>query len=253
VSAGGPGVGDLQRAHTAEAVRRRLAHERRASHLRDLVYGAIDGAVTTFAVVAGVEGANLSTTIVIILGVANLIADGFSMAVSNLLGTRAERQQRERARHQEERHIALVPDGEREEIRQLFAAKGFAGEDLERAVAIITADRERWVETMMREEYGYGAETVSPARAAAATFIAFVTVGALPLAVFAYDAVAPAEVENAFAWSAAMTGLAFFAVGSLKARFVDQPWWRSGLETLAVGGAAATLAYLVGVALRGVA
>lgn len=182
-----------------------------------------------------------------------LIADGFSMALSNLLATRAERQQRERARHQEERHIALVPDGEREEVRQLFAAKGFAGDDLERAVAIITADRERWVETMMREEYGYGGEAVSPARAAAATFLAFVTVGALPLAVFAYDAVAPGEVENAFAWSAAMTGVAFFTVGSLKARFVEQPWWRSGLETLAVGGAAATLAYLVGVALQGVA
>jgi VIT1/CCC1 family predicted Fe2+/Mn2+ transporter len=253
VSPGGPSVRDLRRAHTADAVRRRLGGERRASHVRDLVYGAIDGAVTTFAVVAGVEGANLSTTVVIILGVANLVADGFSMAVSNLLGTRAETQQRERARHQEERHIALVPDGEREEVRQLFAAKGFAGEDLERVVAIITADRERWVETMMREEYGYGAETVSPVRAATATFLAFVTVGALPLAVFAYDAVAPGEVEDAFVWSAAMTGLAFFAVGSLKARFVEQPWWRSGLETLAVGGAAATLAYLVGVALQGVA
>jgi VIT1/CCC1 family predicted Fe2+/Mn2+ transporter len=187
------------------------------------------------------------------LGVANLVADGFSMAVGNLLGTRAEHQQRERARHQEERHVALVPDGEREEVRQLFAAKGVAGADLERVVAVITTDRERWVDTMMREELGYGADGVDLVRAAAATLVAFVTVGALPLAVFANDAVAPGEVEDPFVWSALLTGVAFLAVGGLKARVVEQTRARAGLETLGVGGSAAALAYLVGVALQGVA
>lgn len=74
------------------AIRERLSQPPKRSHLRDFIYGGIDGAVTTFAVVAGVAGAGLSATVVIILGVANLIANGFSMAVSNYAATRAELQ-----------------------------------------------------------------------------------------------------------------------------------------------------------------
>ena len=242
----------LESEHSRDAIRRRLSQAPAASYLRDFVYGAIDGAVTTFAVVAGARGAQLSDSVVVILGVANLLADGFSMAVSNYLGTRAERQQRDRARRIEENHIEVVPEGEREEIRQLFAAKGFSGDDLERVVDVITADRERWVDTMMSEELGYGRDAASALRAAAATFVAFVVVGALPLAVYVVDAIAPGDVAHPFAWSAALTAVAFFAVGALKARVVAQHWWRAGLETLAVGGAAAAVAYVVGVALQGV-
>ena len=87
----------LESEHSTDAIRRRLAQAPAVSYLRDFVYGAIDGAVTTFAVVAGARGANLGDSVVVILGVANLLADGFSMAVSNYLGTRAEREQRDRA------------------------------------------------------------------------------------------------------------------------------------------------------------
>lgn len=217
------------------------------------MYGAGDGAITTFAVVAGSAGADLDDTVVIILGGANLVADGFSMAVSNFLGSRAERRQRERARRDEERHIRLVPEGEREEIRQIFAAKGFEGRDLERVVAVITSDPDVWRDTMMREELGYGASEPSEVRAALATLAAFVTIGFLPLLVFVYDLIAAGEVADPFAWSAAMTGIAFLVVGAMKSRFVDQPWWRSALETLAIGGIAAVLAYVAGTVLEGVA
>lgn len=188
----------------------------------------------------------------LILGGANLIADGFSMAVSNFLGLRAERQQLERARREEERHVSLVPEGEREEIRQIFAAKGFEGADLERIVEVITADRDLWVSTMLSEELGLAGTAPHPLRAGATTFLAFVAVGSFPLAAFVVDAIAPGGLGHAFAWSAAMTAVAFFAVGSLKARFVEQSWWRSGLETLAIGGVAALLAYAAGAFLESV-
>ncbi|MGH8978267.1 MAG: VIT1/CCC1 transporter family protein, partial [Acidimicrobiia bacterium] len=70
----------LVASHTPEAIAARLRIGPRRSYLRDLVYGAIDGTVTTFAVVAGVRGASLEATILVILGIANLVADGFSMA-----------------------------------------------------------------------------------------------------------------------------------------------------------------------------
>jgi VIT1/CCC1 family predicted Fe2+/Mn2+ transporter len=245
-------VTSLQQEHTPLAVRRRLLDRPPPSYLQDFVYGAVDGTVTTFAVVAGVAGASLDETVVIILGGANLIADGFSMAVSNFLGSRAERQQRERARRTEERHIRAVPEGEREEIRQIFAAKGFEGHELERVVEVITSDPELWAETMMTEELGFGSNPKNEYRAAFATLVAFLAVGFLPLMVYVYDVAAPGDVENPFAWSAVMTGVAFFVVGALKSRFVDQSWWRSGLETLAVGGLAAVLAYAAGAFLQGV-
>jgi VIT1/CCC1 family predicted Fe2+/Mn2+ transporter len=216
------------------------------------VYGGIDGAITTFAVVAGVAGAELATTVVIILGGANLVADGFSMAVSNFLGSRAERQERERARRDEQRQIRLVPEGEREEIRQIFAAKGFEGAELERVVNVITADPELWADTMMREELGYGSSERHELRAALTTLVAFIAVGFLPLSVYVYDLVAPGEVEDAFTWSAVMTAVAFAVVGGMKSLFVDQSWWRAALETVVVGGVAAALAYGTGAFLQGV-
>ncbi len=241
----------LQTAHTPEAIQQRLSAPPAASYLRDTIYGAIDGTVTTFAVVAGAMGAGLSNSIVVIMGVANLLADGFSMGVSNFLGSRAAAQQREQARRREARHIELYPEGEREEVRQLFAAKGFEGAQLESAVEVITADRDRWIATMMAEELGFGQEESSPLRAALATFIAFVLVGALPLLVFVVDAASPGLIPAPFAWSAVLTAVAFFAVGSLKARVVEHSGWRSGLETLTIGGAAAAIAVAVGVALEG--
>ena len=230
----------------------RLGKTPSASYLRDFVYGAVDGAITTFAVVAGVAGANLDETIVIILGGANLIADGFSMAASNYLGSRAERQRLERARRDEELQIRLVPEGEREEVRQIFAAKGFEGRDLERVVEVITSDHELWRDTMMSEELGFGSTVPNEVRAALATLTAFVTIGFLPLLVYVYDALISGDIENAFTWSAVMTAIAFLVVGAMKSRFVDQHWWRSALETLTVGGVAATLAYAAGALLQGI-
>ena len=82
---------ELEHSHTKEEIRARLARDPGISYLRDWIYGGIDGVVTTFAVVASVVGADLSSKVVLILGLANLVADGFAMAAGNYSGTQAER------------------------------------------------------------------------------------------------------------------------------------------------------------------
>lgn len=242
--------GDVRAAHTPEAIRERLGSEPGQSYLRDFIYGAIDGAVTTFAVVASVAATGLSSGIVIILGLANLLADGFSMAAGNFLGTRAEVQTRDRARCEEEKHIDTYPEGEREEVRQIFAAKGFEGEVLEEIVRVISADKRRWVDTMITEEYGLPLSTPSAWKAAGITYLAFVVVGFIPLVTFIVEYLVPGTVEDPFFMGAVLTGVAFFSVGALKSRFVSKSWLWEGFETLSVGALAAGIAYVIGLLLK---
>jgi VIT1/CCC1 family predicted Fe2+/Mn2+ transporter len=242
-----PAATPLHIDHHPEAISARLQAERRHSYLGDAVLGGIDGCVTTFAVVAGALGAGFPRLVVVILGFANLIADGFSMAAGNFLGTKSQREQVEKTRAAEERQVDEVPEGEREEVRQIFARKGFSGDDLARVVDVITRDRRLWIDTMLTEEHGLQVEGPSPVRAGAATFLAFLLVGVVPLAPFLMPGLAP---ERMFAVSVGATALAFLAVGIGKGIVLGRPLLRAGLETLLIGGGAAVLAYLVGSWLR---
>jgi len=239
--------------HTPEAIAQRLSREPTPSYLRDAVYGAIDGAVTTFAIVAGVVGAELSPKIVLILGTANLFGDGLSMALSNYLGTRTFHQELSKARHEERLHIQTVPDGEREEVRQIFRAKGLTGTTLEEVVEVMTADEEQWIDIMMREELGLHPTRHVPWKAGVTTFVAFCAAGTFPLALFVFEAVAGLSSAHPFGWTTVITAVAFFLIGAGKSRFTDQPWYRSGLETLLVGGLAAGVAYAIGASLARIA
>ena len=237
----------MEHEHSAEAIKQRLSVGPNHNYLRDWIYGGIDGSVTTFAVVSGVAGARLSPVIILVMGFANLLADGFSMAASNFLGTKAEHEDFKRLEAIEYRHVDLAPEGEREEVRQIFRNKGFSGTDLTRLVDLITSDRGRWVRTMLTEEYGLPQQIRSPWLAAVATFTAFLICGLVPLLPFLLGSESPLTL------SITLTGVVFFTIGSVKSYWSTAPWWSSGLSTLAVGAIAAGLAYSAGLVLANLA
>lgn len=242
---------NLAAEHSPEAIRRRIAGSTQHSYIGDFVLGGVDGTITTFAIVAGVAGAGLPPGIAIVLGLANVIADGFSMGVSNYLKARSDRQLVGRIRQLEQEHIEAIPEGERAEVREIFADKGFEGDLLDRVVEVITSDHRRWVDTMLTEEWGLQLELPSPFWAAATTFGAFIGAGLLPLLpLFLAAWLAESRI---FVISAGLTVVTFFTIGLFRGHVTGHPRFLAGLETLLIGGTAAGLAYLVGAWLKDIA
>lgn len=231
---------ETEHGHSPQEIADRLRGGARQSDLKDMIYGGIDGAVTTFAIVAGVQGAGLSPHIIVALGLANILADGFSMAASNYSGTKAELDDRNRIIEIEERHIAQYPDGEREELRQILEMRGLSGDVLAQATAEIAQSKEKWISLMLTDEYGLAPGVPSPMRAALMTFGAFMVAGSIPLLPFVLG------LQEAFGISIAATLITFFLIGTGKSRWSLSKWWHSGTETLLIGGFAALLAYIVG-------
>lgn len=218
--------------------------------IHDIVYGAHDGIVTTFAVVAGTAGAGLSWGVVIILGMANLLADAVSMGAGSFLSIRNERDQYERLLKEELREIDHDAEIEREEIREAYRAKGFRGDDLERVVAVITRDRDVWAEAMMREEHGIAKPASEKALLhGLATFLGFVIFGSVPLIPYFLFR----EGSNNFPLAIIGTAAALLLVGVTRSWVTRERIYRGAVEILLIGTVTAAIAYGVGVALKNVA
>ncbi len=214
--------------------------------IKSVVYGGLDGIITTFAVVAGVAGASLQPSIILILGFANLIADGLSMAIGDFLSTRAEKEYEASERRREEWEVDHYPEGERREMVELYTHKGIDREDAEVIAATLSKYHEAWVDIMMVEELGIVFSDESPWKNALATFFSFAIFGFVPLLAYIVAGLAPIIQQHSFLTASILTGLTLFVLGALKTGLTGRRWFRSGLEMLVVGGAAAAAAYVIG-------
>lgn len=214
-------------------------------YLGEFVYGGIDGCVTTFAVVAGSVGAGLDSSIIIILGFANLFADGFAMSVGAYLSTKSEKDNYNKHKQTEYWEVDNLPDVEREEIREIYQAKGFEGELLEQVVDVITSDRDRWVDTMMKEELEMIEETKSPFMMGLVTYISFIAIGLIPLMTYVIDYIWGFG-RDLFLWTCVFTSVGFIIIGFLKSYVTETNRIKGILETLVLGAIAALVSYFVG-------
>ena len=217
-------------------------HAAGGSWVRDLMLGLNDGLVASFAVTSGIAGAFSSAHIVLMAGMAEMLGGTVSMGLAAFISARSDIEFHQSEIERERKEIRIWPERERDEIRTIYKGKGFSGELLDRIVAHITAEPERWANVMMREELGFASENFdSPVKSAltvGGSYLAGATVPVLP-----YLFMAPAE---GVLGSALITIAVLFCVGAAKTRITSRSWWRSGLESMMTGIIAATVTYAAG-------
>lgn len=219
---------------------------RLGAYIREIVYGGNDGIVTTFAVVAGTTGADLPHYIVIILGLANLFADGLSMATGAYLSEKSDQAQWSRIRKEELQEIEDHPEMERAEIREYLQKMGFSGTKLDDAVSVVTADRQRWADVMMIAEHGFAGADSKPLLDGIMTFCSFVVFGSIPLLPYFFGV----NPENRFHVAIVGTFVALVLLGGARSYVTREKIYRGPLEIVFVGALGAVVAYGIGVMLK---
>lgn len=223
-----------------------------SQYLGEMVYGGLDGIITTFAVVSGVAGAELGTSVILILGLANLLADGFSMATGAYLSNKSEHEYYRKEWEREAWEVEHFPEGERAELQEVYRKRGYAEDEARQLVDIQSREPKRWVKAMMLDELGMMEDESNPLINGLVTFGSFVVAGAVPLLIYLLGLAFPIPSQVAFPVAVALSGLALFGLGAAKVTVTRLNPIRSGLEMLIVGGLAAGVAYVVGALLKGI-
>jgi len=223
-----------------------------SQYLGELVYGGLDGIITTFAVVSGVAGAQLGTPVILILGLANLLADGFSMATGAYLAAKSEQEYSRREWQRAAWEVEHFPDGERADLHEVYRQRGYAEDEARQLVEIQSREPRRWVKAMMLDELGMLEDARNPLLNGLATFISFVVAGTVPLLIYLLGLLVLIPSDASFPIALALSGLALFGLGAAKVLVTKLNPIRSGIEMLLVGGFAAGVAYAVGALLKGI-
>ena len=219
---------------------------RRASALSDIILGGQDGLVNVLGVILGLAAATQDAYIVLVGGLAATIAESVSMGAVAYTSTLADSDLYESERAREHRHVRLVPALERQEIREIYAAKGFSGPLLDQIVDTITADKDVWVAVMMAEELQLKPTDRRDALKSALIVGFAAIVGSLiPLTPFAF-----LPVTTSMWVSILISALTLFGGGAYKARLTVGHPARSGLEMAVIGTVSALVGYAVGALLK---
>lgn len=244
--------------YSNEDLEKHLREEHKMSpfseYLKEIVYGGVDGIVTTFAVVAGFAGANAGSQVgglgaltVLLFGLANLFADASSMALGNFLSTRSEQDRFAQEEAKERHEIENNPRMEMAESIEILKQKGFSEPDAVQLVEIYAKNKEYWVNFMMKYELEMeDLREENPILTGTATFIAFIFFGSIPLIPYLINPNYP----HAFLLAIIAAFIALLMLGVLRLRVTKQGMMRSIGEIVLIGSVSAVIAYLVGTFFR---
>ena len=210
--------------------------------VRDIVIGMSDGLTVPFALAAGLSGAVASTGIVVTAGLAEISAGSIAMGLGGFLAARVDIEHYAAERKREYDEIVSVPEIETREVADVFRGYGLSESELEPVVNAIKTRPDRWVEFMMRFELGLEEPNPSRAKYSALTIaISYIIGGLVPLASYIFIP----NIRTALYVSIAITLAALFTFGYIKGFFTGLSPWRSALQTVIVGGLAATAAFII--------
>ncbi len=211
------------------------------NYIRDLVLGYNDGLVSVYALTAGVAGAGFGASAILTTGMAAAVAGALSMAAGEYISTKSQTEYYDAERQREREHIKKWPDLERKELLESLQEKGLEGRVLHEATEAIASDDERFLDYMMRDEFGIGPETDrDPWKASILIVLAFLLGAALPVLPYALAGVHALRVSTA----ASIVGL--FVAGVVRARTSRLNPWKAGVEMVFVGVLAATITFILG-------
>ena len=209
--------------------------------LRAGVFGVNDGLVSNTCLVMGVAGAAAEPGIIVLTGVAGLLAGAFSMAAGEYISMLSQREMFEHQIAQERDELQRYPKEEAEELALIYAARGIPVAEARDISTHLVANPEQALDTLAREELGLNPDDLgSPIGAALSSFIAFAIGASLPLIPFLLGS------GNGVLIASALSGTALFVVGALLSLFSGKSAWISGLRMLAIGAAAAAATYGIG-------
>ena len=216
---------------------RGIAH---GGNLRAAVFGVNDGLVSNTGLILGVVGAGSEPKIVLLSGVAGLLAGAFSMAAGEYISVRSQREMYEYQIGLEREEFALYPEEETVELALIYAARGVPEAEANRLAASMTSDPQRALDALAREELGLNIDHLgSPWGAAIASFLSFAGGAAIPLLPFLFG-------SGKLAWSIGLAGIALFAVGCALSLFTGRSAMISGLRMLLIGACAGIATYWIG-------
>ncbi len=210
--------------------------------LRDAVFGTQDGLISTLGALTGIAAGTQNGKAVIIAGFVIVTVESLSMAAGSYLSSKSQREYLERLLREEEEEIAREPEKERQEIWEMYRARGYTDEEIEIIAKRLLSNKELLLEDMAHKELGICPSTLEePLGNAVVMGVAYVLGGLVPVVPYL-----TLPVPSAMPISIISTLIVLFLFGGLKGRVVKQVWWRSGLEMLSVAGLAAVVGFLIG-------